>query len=246
MQEFSNKVVVITGGARGFGKAFGAAFAAEGATVALIDLNEDDAKQAAESIGTTVSGYQGDVTDETRMNQLMAEIADAHGGIHLLINNAGLHSDEYSRPIAEMGVAKIRRLFDVNVTGIVICTLACAPYMAGRDGASIINISSAAAYLGSGYGVSKLAVGGLTMTLANEMAGDGVRVNAIAPGIIPTETIKNELDPKMMARIKGMQYLTTTGEEQDIVDAALFLASSKAKFITGETLRVTGGFAAGI
>lgn len=105
MSEYLDKVVVITGGARGFGKAFGAAFADQGATVA------------------------------------------------------------------------------------------CAPHMIGRDSASIINISSAAAYLGTGYGVSKLAVCGLTMTLAREMANDGVRVNAVAPGIIPTETIKNELDP---------------------------------------------------
>jgi len=214
--------------------------------VALIDWDVEAVETASDVLGRNVNGYQGDVTDETRMNQLMAEIAEEHGGVDILINNAGLHSDEYSRPLAEMGVAKLRRLFDVNVNGVIICTLAAAPHLAGRKCASIVNISSSAAYLGSGYGASKLAVIGLTMTFAREMASDGVRVNAIAPGIIPTEIIKKELDPQTMAGIKAMQYLPIEGEEQDIVDAMLFLTSSQARFITGETLRVSGGFAAGI
>lgn len=246
MKDKSGKVAVITGGARGFGKAFGAALATEGYTVALIDLDVDAVEAAAGTLGPNVTGYKGDVTDEDRMTQLMAEISEEHSGIDILINNAGLHSEEYSRPMAEMGVAKSRRLFDVNVIGVIICTLAAAPHMAGRSGSSIVNISSSSAFMGGGYGVSKLAVIGLTMTFAREMASEGVRVNAIAPGIIPTETIKAELNPQTMARIKGMQYLSNEGEEQDIVDAMLFLTSSRAKFITGETLRVTGGFAAGI
>ena len=246
MKDGSGKVAVVTGGARGFGKAFGAALASEGYTVALVDLDFDAVNAAAGALGPNVSGYQGDVTDEARINELMARIAREHSGIDIVINNAGLHSEEYSRPMVEMGVAKSRRLFEVNVLGVIICTLAAAPYMAGRDGASIVNISSSSAFLGGGYGTSKLAVVGLTMTFAREMASEGIRVNAIAPGIIPTETIKAELDPQTMARIKGMQYLSAEGEEQDIVDAMLFLTSSRAKFITGETLRVTGGFAAGI
>ncbi len=244
--DYNNKTVVITGGACGFGKAFGEAFTAEGASVALIDVNAEQVQETAASLGAKATGYHGDVTDEAHMNKVMADVAQKHGGIDILVNNAGLHSDEYSRPIAEMGVAKVRRLFDVNVNGVVICTLACAAHMHNRAGASIINISSSAAYLGSGYGASKLAVGGLTMTFARELAQDGIRVNAVAPGVIPTETIKKELDPGVIERIKSMQYLSSTGEEQDIVDAVLFLASDKAKFITGETLRVTGGFAAGV
>lgn len=244
--DHSGKVAVITGGGRGFGKAFAAALAREGAAVALIDRDETAVKAAAAEIGGSTLGFAGDVTDEARMAAIMTEMAGAHGGIDILINNAGLHSMEYSRPIREMGLAKTRRLFEVNVIGTVLCTLAAQPHMAGRTGASIVNIASSAAFAGGGYGTSKLAVIGLTMTFARELAADDIRVNAIAPGVILTETIRTEMAPETLQRIKAMQYISRDGEEQDIVDAMLFLTSPKAKFITGETLRVTGGFAAGI
>lgn len=244
--DHSGKVAVITGGARGFGKAFGGALAREGAIVALVDRDEAAVTATAAEIGGSTLGFAGDVTDEARMAAIMAEMAGAHGGIDILINNAGLHSMEYSRPIREMGLAKTRRLFEVNVIGTVLCTLAAQPHMAGRKGASIVNIASSAAFAGGGYGTSKLAVIGLTMTFGRELAADDIRVNAIAPGVILTETIRTEMAPETLQRIKAMQYISRDGEEQDIVDAMLFLTSSKAKFITGETLRVTGGFAAGI
>ena len=239
-------VAVITGGGRGFGKAFGAALAAEGAAVALLDVDGGAAEEAAREIGGSAVPYAADVTDEERIGAIFAELAARHGGIDILINNAGLHSHEYSRPLAEMGVPKIRRLFEVNVMGTVVCTLAAQPFMAGRKGASIVNIASSAAYLGGGYGTSKLTVIGLTITFARELAEGGIRVNAIAPGVILTDTIRREMAPEILARIKGQQYLDDAGEEQDIVNAMLFLTSPKARFITGETLRVTGGFAAGI
>jgi 3-oxoacyl-[acyl-carrier protein] reductase len=242
----SGTTAVITGGGRGFGKAFGAALAREGATVALVDLDGAAAEAAAAEIGGLAHGVAGDVTDETQMATIFSQVAATHGGIDVLINNAGLHSHEYSRPLAEMGVTKTRRLFEVNVMGTVICTLAAKPYMMGRKGASIVNISSSAAFGGGGYGTSKLAVIGLTMTFARELAADFIRVNAIAPGVILTDTIRTEMEPATLSRIKSMQYLTADGEEQDITDAMLFLTSPKAKFITGETLRVTGGYAAGI
>jgi NAD(P)-dependent dehydrogenase (short-subunit alcohol dehydrogenase family) len=119
--------------------------------------------------------------------------------------------------------------------------------MKGRAGASIINISSSAAYMsGSAYGDTKLAVSSLTITFARELAADGVRVNAIAPGLMLTDTIAAELPPETKARVKAMQILPDDGKEEDIVEAMLFLTSPRAKFITGETLRVTGGMAAGV
>jgi 3-oxoacyl-[acyl-carrier protein] reductase len=145
-----------------------------------------------------------------------------------------------------MGVAKTRRLFEVNVIGVIACTLAARPFMSGRQGASIVNIASSAAFLGGGYGTSKLAVIGLTMTFARELAAEGIRVNAIAPGVILTDTIRTEMAPETLSRIKSMQYLPTDGEEQDIVEAMLYLTSPRARFVTAETLRVTGGYAAGI
>jgi NAD(P)-dependent dehydrogenase (short-subunit alcohol dehydrogenase family) len=245
--ERAGKVVVITGGGRGFGKAFGAALAAEGAHVALLDIDGSAAEAAAREIGPLASHFAADVTDEARINAIMAEVASAHGGIDILINNAGLHSEEYGKPILSMGLAKVRRLFDVNVMGVVNCTLAALPHMRGRNGASIVNISSSAAHMGgSAYGDSKLAVAGLTITFARELAPDNIRVNAISPGLMLTETIKAELAPATMARVKAMQPLGLDGAERHIVDAMLFLTSPKAEFITAETLRVTGGMGAGV
>jgi 3-oxoacyl-[acyl-carrier protein] reductase len=242
----SKRAAVITGGGRGFGKAFGVALAQQGVHVALVDRDAAAVEQAARQIGSLATAFAGDVTDEAGVNAIMAQVAQAHGGIDILINNAGLHSHEYSRPLAEMGVAKTRRLFEVNVIGTVVCTLAATPFMAGRKGASIVNIASSAAYLGGGYGTSKLAVLGLTITFARELAADGIRVNAIAPGVILTDTIRNEMAPETLTRVKSMQYLADDGQEQDIVEAMLYLTSPRARFVTAETLRVTGGYAAGI
>jgi 3-oxoacyl-[acyl-carrier protein] reductase len=244
--EYSGKVAVITGGGRGFGKAFGAALAARGAVVALVDRDEEAVRKTAAEIGSLAMPFAGDITDEAHIDAIMGDVARAHGGIDILINNAGLHSHEYSRPLGQMGVAKIRRLFEVNVVGTVACTLAAKPFMAGRAGASIVNIASAAAFQGGGYGTSKLAVIGLTMSFAREFGPDGIRVNAIAPGLILTDTIRSEMAPEILSRIKAMQFVSNDGAEQDIVEAMLYLTSSRARFVTAETLRVTGGFAAGI
>ena len=136
---------------------------------------------------------------------------------------------------------------NVNVIGTITCTLAALPHMKGRQGASIVNISSSAAHMhGSAYGDTKLAVAGLTVTFARELAPEGIRVNAISPGLMLTETIAAELPDEIKARVKAMQFLELDGAEHHIVDAMLFLVSSRAEFITGETLRVTGGMAAGV
>lgn len=250
MKEWQGRTALVTGGGRGFGKAFGAALAADGAHAVLVDIDEDEARAAADEIraaGGSAEGFAGDVTDEARMAEVMQAATKANGGIDLLVNNAGLHSDEYGQPITKMGLAKVRRLFDVNVMGVVTCTLAAWPHMKGRAGASIVNIASSAAHMGgSAYGDSKLAVAGLTITFARELGPDGIRVNAISPGLMLTETILAELPEETKARVKAMQFMDADGKEQDIVDALLYLASTKARFVTGETLRVTAGMGAGI
>ena len=148
MASRQGKTAVITGGGRGFGRGFGEALAADGAHVVLIDIDGAAAEEAAADIrgnARLATGYQGDVTDEARMNAIMAEAAALQGGIDILINNAGLHSDEYGQPITKMGFAKTKRLFEVNVFGTICCTLAAAPHLKGRAGASIVNIASSAA-----------------------------------------------------------------------------------------------------
>lgn len=247
---YRGRVAVITGGGRGFGKAFGTALAARGAQAVLVDIDGAVAEAAAEEIrrgGGKAIGLAGDVTDEARMAEVMTRAAALGGGIDILINNAGLHSDEYGQPIFKMGLAKVRRLFDVNVMGVVTCTIAAAEHMRGRAGASVVNIASSAGHMGgSAYGDTKLAVSGLTITFARELGPDGVRVNAISPGLMLTETIAAELPPETKARVKAMQLIGDDGKEEHIVDAMLFLTSPQASFVTGEVLRVTGGMAAGV
>jgi NAD(P)-dependent dehydrogenase (short-subunit alcohol dehydrogenase family) len=243
-REFEGRAAVITGGGRGFGKAFGLALAERGAAVALIDVDLPAAEQAAAEIGGKARAFAGDVTDPERMQAVMDEVAREHGGIDILVNNAGLHSQSYSRPITEMGVEKTARLFQVNIMGIVICTMAAKEAMSGRKGASIVNIASSAAYPPStAYGVSKLAARGLTLAFSRELGPLGVRVNAIAPGLIFTDTIRAELSQENIKMVMAQQVLKREGAERDIVDALLYLVSDKASFVTGETLRVTGGSA---
>jgi NAD(P)-dependent dehydrogenase (short-subunit alcohol dehydrogenase family) len=245
--EHQGRVAVVTGGGRGFGKAFGNALAARGAQVVLLDIDADAARSAAAEISVnrgTAAGMGCDVANEAQVEAAVAAIRGQYGGIDILINNAGLHSTAYNRPMAQMGIATVRRLFEVNVMGVIICSLAAQAAMRGRNGASIVNISSSASYSsGTAYGASKLAVRGITMTLARELAADGIRVNAIAPGLILTDTIRDELPKATVAGIMKQQLLPREGAERDIVEAMLYLVSSRAGFVTGETLRVSGGFA---
>lgn len=241
-QEFAGRVAVITGGGRGFGKAFGHALAVRGARVIQLDLDLAAAKAAAAAIGPLAEAIHGDVADEERMHAVMADIAERHGGIDILINNAGIHSAEANKPIGVMGTRAARRMFDVNVWGVINCTLAARPHMAGCAGAAMVNISSMAAYgAAMAYGVTKLTVMGLTMSFAHELAPAGIRVNAIAPGLIFTDTIRAELDPALIAQVLQTQILKSEGEERDIVEAMLYLVSSRSSFMTGETIRVSGG-----
>jgi 3-oxoacyl-[acyl-carrier protein] reductase len=240
--DLTGKVAVITGGGRGFGKAFGQALAQRGAQVVQLDLDEAAAVAAATDIGNGAEAVRVDVADEQGVHDAMAGVADRHGGIDILINNAGIHSAEANEFIGAIGTARARRMFDVNVWGVVYCTLAARPFMAHRDGASIVNIASMAAYgAQKAYGVTKLAVRGLTASFAHELAPDGIRVNAIAPGLIFTDTIRAELPQHVVDHVMAMQILPREGEVKDIVEAMLWLVSPGAGFVTGETMRISGG-----
>jgi 3-oxoacyl-[acyl-carrier protein] reductase len=242
MTELAGKIAVITGGARGFGKAFGQALIERGARAVLVDRDAPALAAAQAELGAMADTEVLDVADEQAVGAAMAAIAARHGGIDILINNAGIHSVEANKSIGEMGIAGTRRLFDVNIWGVIYCTLAAQPFMAGRSGAAIVNISSMAGYGAvTAYGVSKMAVRGLTASFAHELAPSGIRVNAIAPGLMFTDTIRAELPQDLVEKVRATQILQTEGEVADIVAAMLYLVSSGARFVTGETLRVSGG-----
>jgi 3-oxoacyl-[acyl-carrier protein] reductase len=240
--DFVGKLAVITGAARGFGKAFAQALAERGAHVIVADVDGEEANRTADAIGKAAEPVALDVADEAGAQATIGDIGARHRGIDILINNAGIHSAEANLSFGALGLARARRMFEVNVWGVVHCSLAAAPYMAGRPGAAIVNISSMAAYPSrTAYGVTKLAVRGVTSAFAHELAPQGIRVNAIAPGLIFTETIRAELPPSVVEQVMATQILKREGEVDDIVAAMLYLASDRSSFVTGETLRVSGG-----
>jgi NAD(P)-dependent dehydrogenase (short-subunit alcohol dehydrogenase family) len=174
---------------------------------------------------------------------MLETVREKWSGLDILINNAALLASRYSAPFVDTALGDIRAVLDVNIMGVIHCTLAARPLMVNREGV-IINISSLAGYQVNGaYGLTKLAVRGLTVAFARELAADRIRVNAVAPGYTATETGLAEMDPGLAADfIDNLQLVHRVGQPQDIVEATLFLCSSRASFITGETLRVTGGY----
>lgn len=241
-QDFSGKLAIITGGGCGMGKAFGRAIVDRGGRVILADINGAAAQAAASEIGASAHPLTLDVASERAVETSFTEVAERLGGIDILINNAGIHAKQADQGFGVMGLSAARRMFEVNMWGVIHCCLSARPFMAARNGAAIINISSIASYsVRKVYGVTKLAVRGLTVSLAHEFAPDGIRVNGIAPGLIATETIKSELYPDIVDKTLPTQILSRVGEEQDITNAMLWLASDASSFVTGETLRVSGG-----
>jgi 3-oxoacyl-[acyl-carrier protein] reductase len=174
----------------------------------------------------------------------VATTVDRFGGVDILINNAGLHLTKYNRPFGVLSRNEIRALFDVNVMGVINATLACRDSMRERGGGVVLNISSVAAYMSATpYAVSKLTVRGLTVAFATELAQEGIRVNAIAPGLMNTENALADLPRQLVDDlVQRRQLVHRLGTMDDVVSAMLFLCSDEASFITGETLKLSGGY----
>jgi 3-oxoacyl-[acyl-carrier protein] reductase len=248
--QFKGKTAFITGGGRGIGETFARALAAEGAAIVLAELDLPAAEQVAAAItasGGRTMAVSCDVSDESSVKASVAQATARFGGIDILINNAALHNFTYGQPITQLPLDKWRRMLDVNVVGIVICAAACQPSMRARGGGVIINLSSIASMPAtSAYGVSKLAVRGLTVGLAQELAPDGIRVYAIAPGLMNTESTLAELTDTYRDQLDQIrnrhQLIKRPGTASDLVGAMLFFCSDAASFITGETLVIGGGY----
>ncbi len=244
---FDGRTAVITGGAIGFGRAFARALVAEGAGVVLADIDADTAEQTAAELvssGGLAIAVECDVADADQVDAAVATTVDRFGGIDIVINNAGLHLTRYNRPFGALSRDEVRGLFDVNVMGVINVTLACRDSMRKRGGGVVLNISSMAGYMSATpYAVSKLAVRGLTVAFATELAPDRIRVNALAPGLMNTENALADLPRPLIDEIVNQRQLVNRlGTMGDVVSAMLFLCSDEASFITGETLKVSGGY----
>ncbi|AGB26438.1 dehydrogenase of unknown specificity, short-chain alcohol dehydrogenase like protein [Mycobacterium sp. JS623] len=244
---FENRTALITGAAIGFGRAFARALAAEGAKVVLADIDVDGAEHTAAELvsgGAHAIAVDCDVADADQVDAAVATAAGHFGGIDIVINNAGLHLMKYNQPFGALSRDDIRDLFDVNVMGVINMTLACRDSMRERGGGVVLNISSMAGYMSATpYAVSKLTVRGLTVAFATELAPDRIRVNAIAPGLMNTENALADLPTPLIDEfVQRLQLVHRLGTMDDVVSAMLFLCSDEASFITGETLKVSGGY----
>jgi 3-oxoacyl-[acyl-carrier protein] reductase len=244
---FDGRVAFITGGAIGFGRAFGRALASEGASVAVADIDLDAARVTAAALSATGSkamAVRCDVADDAQVVAAVKAVSEELGPVAVLINNAGKHLTRYNRPFSVMPRDDLRELFDVNVIGVVNCTVACREPMRSVGGGVVLNIASIAGHVSTTpYGVSKLAVRGLTIAFASELAPDNIRVNAIAPGLMATENALVDLPQSMVDEFVGERQLVhRLGLMEDIVQAMLYLCSDQASFVTGQTLDVSGGF----
>ena len=245
--EFDGNLAFITGGAIGFGRSFAWALAAQGCAIALADIDLPAAEETAHAL--TAAGHRClavkcDVADEHEVAGAVAMAREALGEIGILINNAGKHLLKYNQPFGRLTIDEVRSVFEVNVIGMVNCSMACLPSMRERGGGVVVNISSISGYQPvSPYGVSKLAVRGLTIALATEFAEDNVRVNAVAPGLTATESGLGDFPQSLIDDFTTHRQLVhRVGQMDDVVGAVTFLCSSRASFITGETLKVSGGY----
>jgi NAD(P)-dependent dehydrogenase (short-subunit alcohol dehydrogenase family) len=244
---FCGKTAVVTGGAIGFGRAFARALTGEGASVAIMDIDTRTADRTVAELavdGARVIAVPCDVADEQQVDIAVRVAIENFGGVDILINNAGRHLMKYNQPFGVLPRADIRGLFDVNVIGVINCTLACRDSMRDRGGGVVLNISSMSGFMNvSPYGVSKLAVRGLTVAFASELSPDRIRVNGIAPGLMNTENALADLPHSLVDDIvRERQLIHRLGTMDDVVSAMLYLCSDEASFITGETLKVSGGY----
>ena len=242
----ANKVALVTGAASGFGKAIAETYAREGAKVAVVDINAAAAKEVARAIGNNAVAIACDVSRKADVDAAAAETVSAFGAIDILVNNAG--AAHRNRPMLEVDEAEFDRVFAVNVKSIFLFAHAVIPVFRRQGHGIIINIGSTAGIRPrpglTWYNASKGAVNLLSKSMAVELAPDKIRVCALAPVAGETALLPTFLgsdDPAVRAKFVASVPLGRLSVPQDVANAALFLASAEAEFLTGVVLEVDGG-----
>ncbi len=249
-----DKVVLVTGGAAGIGKATALRFAEEGAKVVIGDVNEEIGQATVKLLGAGAAFYKVNVASRADVQAWMEDVVAKYGRIDVLINNAGILRDgqlikfKEGQLVGQMSEADFDLVISVNLKGVFNCSQAVAPIMAKQNGGVILNATSIVGLDGNfgqtNYVATKSGVIGMTKVWSRELGKFGIRVNAVAPGFTATEMV-TAMPEKVLDGMKARTPLGRLGEPRDIANAYLFLASEDAAFITGETLRVDGGIVVG-
>lgn len=246
---FSGKVALVTGGTSGIGKATAIEFARAGAKVVLSGRREKEGAQVVAEInrlGGDAAFVRADVAKDEDVKRMVHFTVDKFGKLDVAFNNAGV---EWTGPLDQATETEYRRIFDINVWGVLNSMRHEIPAMLKNGGGAIVNTSSVAGHVGlpqvSVYIASKHAVEGLTKSVALEFAKQNIRVNAIAPGVIATEMFDRFAGEGFRDQIVSSVPVGRVGGGEEIAAAVLYLASDTAKFTTGASLVVDGGFVAG-
>jgi NAD(P)-dependent dehydrogenase (short-subunit alcohol dehydrogenase family) len=256
-KELDGRVAIVTGGAAGIGRAIATRFVAEGARVVIADTDAERGAELALSLGPAAVFQRVDVSAADNLGELVESTVAAHGGLQVMVNNAGISGRMFTRFLDD-DLADFNRVLAVNLLGPMAGTQHAGRYMAEHGGGSIINVSSLGGIRAGRsvipYRASKAAVIHMTMCTAIDLAEYNVRVNCIAPGNIPTQLLAGSLteDPAAAARVAAtralmaaMRPLKRDGTGEDVAETALYLASDRSAYVTGIVLPVDGGSAAG-
>ena len=250
-KRMAKKVLIVTGGSRGIGAATAQLAAVHGYAVGIAYLRDrvaaDEVAGAIRDSGGEAIAIQADVSVETDVVRLFQEVETAFGSVTALVNNAGI-LERQSR-VEEMDAARLSRIFATNVTGSFICAREAVRRMStarGGAGGAIVNLSSIAARLGApneyvDYAASKAAIDAFTVGLAKEVAGEGIRVNAVRPGVIYTQIHASGGEPERVDRVKDAVPMKRGGDALEVAHAILWLLSDQASYTTGAVIDVAGG-----
>jgi NAD(P)-dependent dehydrogenase (short-subunit alcohol dehydrogenase family) len=241
------QIAIVTGGAGGIGSATCRKLAAEGASVVVADVDPPAAEALAAELGQTAIGF--DLGDPGDIERLIARTVERHGRLDVLVNNAALRTREAMRddtPIETLDVDGWREMMDVNALGFALACKHAIPHLRAAGGGSIVNLTSeqaiVGANIGSAYAASKAAIIAITRMVATQCGRDGIRCNAIAPGLIASERIKE--NTALMDAVLPHVLLGRLGEPEDVADLICYLASREAGYITGQVYAVDGGYLA--
>ncbi|MGQ0568986.1 MAG: SDR family NAD(P)-dependent oxidoreductase [Armatimonadota bacterium] len=243
-----DRVAIVTGGGKGIGRSYSLGLAAEGAAVGVADIDAAAAARVAAEIserGGRAVAVEADVADVAAVHHTCETVAQAFGGLDILVNNAGLFAVLRRKAFFEVTPEEWDRVMAVNLKGVFLCCCAAYPYLKARGKGTIINISSSSIFAASNrlvhYVASKMGVVGLTRALAREMGADGIRVNAVAPGVTASGTNEEITPPVMLAASAAARSLPRVQVPADLVGTVVFLASDDSNFVTGQLIVVDGG-----